>query len=492
MIKRSIGIEISANQLCAVQMSRSAGHFSIEKIHVAPMRRASDLPVDIIKSLFTQRGFNKKADVAISMSNDAVFFRNVETDLAGLEQIRRSLVTAQNNSLTQTPSFLEHNFPIKPEELAVQICSSHPLQNGKYSALVAAVAKTSLQERLDILANAKAHGALVEAPIFAVYATAIINHPELMTNNAVVVFIGQSHLTLAVAKEGKVQIVQNVPITSCSDNALTELLSREVRAIWQKVFTAEISRDAHVYIAAARCFSDEFKVMISQSINSGIIFMNLASNITGASKYKTPPAVCVAQGLALRLLAPDKTSGINFLETASPSQPMHSVKNELMTCAVLVLVIGIVWLTNLFLRLAHLETAHAQITSEMKSVFNRALPHEKNIVNASAQMQQKLDSLRADYTNITSAGAGEVETLKIFQIIANSIPQDVITLDEMLIATESVRLSGAAQSFEAVYNWQRTLQNIPNFSSVDVQGIQKQTQNKSVRFTISISLEATQ
>ncbi len=492
MIKRSIGIEITSNQLCAAQMSRSAGQFCIEKLHVAPMRRASDLPVDIIKSLFIQRGFNKRADVAISMSNDAVFFRNIETDLAGLEQVRRLHITGQNSSPIQTPSFLEHNFPIKPEELVVQICSSHPLQNGKYSALVAAVAKTSLQERLDILANAKAHAALVEAPIFAVYATATVNHPELITSNAVIAFVGQSQLTLAVAKDGKVQIVQNVPITSCSDNAVTEVLSREVKAVWQKVFASEISRDAYVYIATARQFSDEFKSMICQSINSRIIFMDLASNIAGAAKYKTPPAVCVAQGLALRLLAPDKTSGLNFLDTASPSQPAPGVKNELITCAVLVLVIGIVWLTNLFLRLAHLETAHAQIASEMNSVFNRALPDEKNIVNAAAQMQQKLDSLRTDYTNITSIGAGEVDTLKIFQIIANSVPQDVITLDEMVITTESVRLSGTSQSFEAVYNWQRTLKDVPNFSSVDVRDIQKQTQNKSVRFTISIPLEVPQ
>ena len=106
MVKRSIGIDITPSCLCVAQIVHTAGQFNIEKVVKIPTRRNDDSPSEILRTLFKQHGFDRHASIAVSMSSEAVFFRNIETDSAGFEQIRQF-----------DTSILEHNFPIKPDEI---------------------------------------------------------------------------------------------------------------------------------------------------------------------------------------------------------------------------------------------------------------------------------------------------------------------------------------------------------------------------------------
>ena len=88
MVKRCIGIDIGSSCLRAVQVSRAGKGFHIEKVFSLQTRRGSDSAPEILRSLTSKYGFDRRADVAVSMPSDAVFFRNLETDFAGLEHIR--------------------------------------------------------------------------------------------------------------------------------------------------------------------------------------------------------------------------------------------------------------------------------------------------------------------------------------------------------------------------------------------------------------------
>ena len=156
MVRRCIGIDIGSSYLCAVQIMRTDEDFCIEKIFGTQIRRSTDSPGEMLRPLFSRYGFDRHADVAISMPHDAVFFRNLETDLEGLEQIRERNWFA-----------MEHNFPVEAEHIVAQSYSEQPLQNGKYSVLTAASSRMSLRERLNIFAEAKIHPCLAETAIFA-------------------------------------------------------------------------------------------------------------------------------------------------------------------------------------------------------------------------------------------------------------------------------------------------------------------------------------
>lgn len=190
MIKRCIGIDIGFSYLRAVQIMRTEDELCIEKVFSTQTRRSKDSLLDILRQLSSKHGFDRRSDVAISMPHDAVFFRNLETDFAGLEQIH------------QVPkSTLEHNFPIEPDQIVAQACSHRRLPDDKYSVLTAAVSKTSLHDRLNILAGAKIHPNLVETAIFAIHSTIVTNHPEIATGQAIIAYIDESYPTCSHRKQ---------------------------------------------------------------------------------------------------------------------------------------------------------------------------------------------------------------------------------------------------------------------------------------------------
>ena len=159
-----------------------------------------------------------------------------------------------------------------------------------------------------------------------------------------------------------------------------------------------------------------------------------------------------------------------------------------MISVVLLAAIAVVSLAGLFVRLLQLEGEHARVQNEIKEVFQRTLPEEKNIVNPLAQLDQKLQSLRKDYSLFGPISGADIGPLDVLYAITTSTPPEInINLEDMLIIAESVRLTATAKSFESAYNWQRRLQGAPQFSTVDIRDIQREPEGERVHFTVLVS-----
>jgi Tfp pilus assembly PilM family ATPase/Tfp pilus assembly protein PilN len=498
MVKRCIGIDIGSSCLRAVQVSRTGEHFNIEKVFSIQTRRDSDSPPEILRSLTSKYGFDRRADVAVSMPNDAVFYRNLETDVTGLEQIcglSKGDPKREKEHL-QTQSVLEHNFPIEPEEIVAQVCSYRQPSGDKYSVLVAAVKRASLHERMNILAEAKIHPNLVEAAIFAVHSAVAVNHPEIMTGQAIIAYIDESYLTLAVLENNSILLVRNIPIVSCSDNSvdfaqeqIAEVLSRELEITWQKVFGGAIQEDTKIYLVSKGNVSKDLEATIAESLPCQTTVVDSYEKVECSAQGDGDTEISLAKGLALRVLAPDRTAGINFRQADTANvKPTLDRKKELITCAILMAAIAVVSLLGLFVRLSYLERKYAHIKNEISQVFQAALPEEKNIVSPLSQLEQELQSLRKDYRLFAPLAPTDSRPLDVLRSITLNTPsQGNVKIDDLLITTESVRLNGTCDSFESVYQWQRLLQKIPGFALVDVQDVQKEPKSGAVHFTIVVS-----
>lgn len=504
MVKRCIGIDIGSSCLRAVQVSRTGEHFNIEKVFSIQTRRDSDSPPEILRSLTSKYGFDRRADVAISMPNDAVFYRNLETDVTGLEQIcglSKRDPKREKESATggQTQSVLEHNFPIEPDEIVAQVCSYRQPSGDKYSVLVAAVKRASLHERMNILAEAKMYPNLVEATIFAVHSAITVNHPEIMTGQAIIAYVDESYLTLAVLENNSILLVRNIPIVSCSDNnvdsaqeqiaEIAEVLSREVEITWQKVFDRAIQEDTKIYLVSRDNVSNDLEATIAESLPCQTSIVDSYAKVECSAQGDGDTEISLAKGLALRVLVPERTAGINFRQADTANvKPTLDRKKEFITCAILVAAIAVVSLLGLFVRLSYLERKYAHIKNEITQVFQAALPQEKNIVSPLSQLEQELQSLRKDYRLFAPFSPTDSRPLEVLRSITVSTPsQGNVKIDDLLITTESVRLNGTCDSFESVYQWQRLLQKIPGFALVDVQYAQKEPKSGAVHFTIVVS-----
>ncbi|MBC8473053.1 MAG: hypothetical protein H8D56_26625 [Planctomycetes bacterium] len=486
MVKRCIGIDIGPFYLCAVQVVRTDEEFCIEKVFGTQIRRSTDSPEEMLKLFFNRYGFDKRADVAISMPHDAVFFRNLETDAEGLEKIRE-----------RNWSALEHNFPVGADEIVAQVYSYHPIPNGKYSVLTAASARQSLQERLNIFTEAKMHPGLVEAPIFAVHSTVAVNYPEIMTGQAIIAYIDECYLTLAVTRSDDILAVRRFPIITESDSdiksvqeRIAQVISREARVTWRKVFGADIERDTQIYLITTGKSSDHLVEKIEENLHSKTTIVDCYATVENLSRHMMEIPVCVAEGLALRILAPEKTKGINFLEACkTDAASALNLRKEFVFCATLMCLIAVFLLVGLFTRLSHLEAAYARIKNETTEIFQATLPQEKNIVNPLLQLEQKIESFRRDsrlFASLSDSGLSPLDAL--YKISANGPLRENIKVVDILIAADTVRINGTCDSFEPVYQWQQLLQEDPGFTFVDVKDIQKQSKSGVVHFTMLLSL----
>ncbi|MHC4572952.1 MAG: pilus assembly protein PilM [Planctomycetota bacterium] len=207
MIRRCIGIDIGSSYLHAVQVSRVGDRFCVERVFSTQTQRSTDSHPDILKSLIKRHGFDRRADVAIAVPHDAIFFANLKTDIGGLEGIRGGCLPA-----------LEHSFPVQTDRIVHQACSCRQLSENEYSVLVAAVPKASLRERLNVLTAAKMRASLAEAPVFAAYAAVVVNHPEINDGGkALIAHISESRLVLAVVEKNSVLMVRNIPLSCGQD-----------------------------------------------------------------------------------------------------------------------------------------------------------------------------------------------------------------------------------------------------------------------------------
>lgn len=488
-VKRAIGIDIGASHLCAVQILRIGKAFCIEKVFKTQLRRSTDSPSAMLKAKMSEYGFSRRAAVAVSIPNESVFFRRLQADYTKLEQIRAA-----------GPFALEYDFPIDPNETVGQIYSYRRMTAEKYSVLAAAIAKKSLRESFDIPLGAKMRPHLIDTTICAIHSTVAQNHPDIRTGAALLVHIAESFLTLAVVQDNSIVMVRHLPVVNVSEDdlasdpqRLVEVLSLEAEIIWRKLFDSELDRDTRLYLVTGDGNPTALKAAIEENLQCPTIIVNPYAKVLLKHLYRVPRDVFVAEGLALRILAPDKTRGVNFLEADNANmRPALNVKKEFAICAVLVAAIAIVSLVGLFMRLAQLEKEYAGVKNEMKNIFQRALPAEKNLVNPLAQLEQKLQALQKDYVLFGSLSGSGAEPLEVLNAIVTNTPSELkISLDDVQVTAESVRLAGTSESFESVYNWQHLLGHTDHFSTVDVLGdVHREPDSGRVRFVVLASFAA--
>lgn len=481
MDKRCIGIDIGPAHLRAAQILGTPDGFRVEKVFGTATRRASDSLGDIIRSLFNDHGFDRRAEVAVSMPHDAVFFRNIQTDAAGLEQLRRGDCTA-----------LENSFPISSDEVVAQVCSSNRCGDDKYSVLTAAVSKTSLNEIQEMLGGAHIHSRLFEAPVFAFLVALAVNNPRIKGGRAAVVYFYDACLTLAVTADNDVRMVRNIPITvPPKDDAdlvqsLAQTIASEIRLTWHKAFAEAIDGDAEVFLLIDPGECDSLQPLIESDLNCRVTIPNpslrdIAGRQAGFSYY-------VAEGLALRVLTPGQTKGVNFLDAVKAAAPPIDVKREIVTYSVLAGALIVLLIIGLFAQLWRLEGAYADVKGHIHETFTAALPQEKNIVSPLTQMEQKLASLRRDYQLGDSYSPTDASPLQVLRAISLAAPSQAnLEVDNLLISDGSVRIVGTCDSFESVYQWQRCLEKVDGFERVDVKDVQRRTDSGLAQFTILIS-----
>ena len=94
-----------------------------------------------------------------------------------------------------------------------------------------------------------------------------------MTGKAIIAYIDDSFLSLAVTENSTILIVRNVPIVPDLDNntdsvqkQIAEALSNEVKITWRKIFETEIDEDSQIYLAAQNGISGDLQAELEKKL----------------------------------------------------------------------------------------------------------------------------------------------------------------------------------------------------------------------------------
>jgi hypothetical protein len=482
MAKRCIGIDIGRSYVRAVQMTRTLEGLAIEKAFGTQTRRSTDSLPGILRSLTAEHGFDRRADIALSLPCHAVSFAEIETDEAGLQALQ--------GGETQR---LRDDLPIAVEDAVIRVCSARPLPKGGYGVLVAAASAGTVREQLQLFHDAGLRPAVIDAPLVAMHAAITLNYPEIKQATALIVGLDESTLTLAVVKDTSLRIARTIPLSDeqgrrFAVEALTDIIENEIQITWRKLFGANERMDVSVFLVSAPAVGEQLLPAIQARMDCRVIAANPYVNVRRSADDTDFP-VYVAEGLAVCALAGDGADSGDFLSQYNVRlRPCWSVKRQLVACAVLLAVIAAVWFAGLFIRLSVLESQYAQLKGQMEMVFRQALPREKNIVDPMAQIQQRLDAFRRENDTFSSFRPGRYTPLEIMQLLTTHTPRTGgLRCRDLLITADSVQAVGSCDSFAVLSEWQGLLKQTPGFTAVTIQDQKKDARTGRVQFTLSMS-----
>lgn len=490
MTKRCIGIDIGRSHVRAVQVARTPEGFLVEKTFGMQTRRRTDSPPDILRSLANERGFDRRANIVVSLPHHAVFFAETETEAAGLQALREGETSA-----------LKDDFPIPADEAIAQVCSTRKSPSGKYTVLVAATSDELLREELRLLAEARMRPAAVDTPITAVRTAVAFNHPEMAKGTALILCVDESTLSLIVTQDASILIVRNIPVPLPQDYSIellveqfTDVIEREVEITWRKLFGTDPDKSLRVFLVSAPKTARHLAAAIEDRIECQPVVVNPYANVGRSDGADADVPVCVAEGLALRTLSADPTDRVDFLAAYNARiRPGWNIRRELMLCVGLLVMMAAVWFIGLFLQRSLLESEYARLKEQIRDVFHQAMPEEKNIGNPLAQLRQKLDTFQEDYELFASFRPGRLSPLEVLQALSTHTPVGGnLKLGDLLITPDSVGAVGSCDSFATLSEWQHLLEEIPGFDIVDIQNQKKDAQTAKVHFTLSMSSARTE
>ena len=488
MVRRSIGIDMGRFHLRAVQIAQTPGGFCVEKVFARPTRRSTDSPIDMLRTLTAEQGFDRRAEVTACLPHHAIFFADVEVDAPTLQGLQAG-----------DASSLRDDLPIVAEQAVVQVCSSRQLPNGRHGALVATTSSDLLAEGLALLEEGKVRATRIETPITAVHTAVGFNHPDSNEGVALLLVVDESVLSLAVVQDGNLLVVRNIPLRISRDSdeesigrQVTDVLSREIEITWRKLFGVEAEADLRAFLVAPSAIAGHLAGAIQEAIGCRVTLADPFARIQRGEGIDGASPICLAEGLALRKLLPRESVPVDFLRahTAQTRSPLN-LRKELAVCGGLLIATIAVWIGGLFVHLSRLESQYAQVTTQIHDVFERTLPDEK-CVSPLAQLQQKLDAFRHESALLTAFQPGRLTALEVLHLLSTHGPADgSVRLEGIFIAADSTRVTGLGNTFAAVSDWQRLLDRIPGVEIADQQNIRRDDDTGKVRFTLSLSTRRT-
>ena len=491
MARRAIGIEIGRTEIRVVQLVRTRRTLRLESAsseHIGSSGATDDdiraAVVHAIRSAVKKGGIRTSIPVSVTMPPGAVMFQQLETDLAKMTHVREVLRFE-----------MEDGFPLPADDLVMDICGSRTLPDDMRAFLIAAVRRTQLHEQIALLRAAGLECGSVDLRISALLATVLLARPEFANGPLILLHADPPDVILGIALEGslvssrrlepyKLACVEGAAADSHAETAVS--LVREIHLTWRDAFGARPC-DSTPFVLSCTDLASGIARKIENDTSFELVTVDPFKSLKCANGSTPDARFTVALGLSVRTLG-DRTQAVDLLVADSCKSKRTAETKKL--AALLGLLLGCLaaaWMYHLFVTVSGLEGRYQETRAETKRLFLSIFPEEQNIVDETAQLEDKLKALRKEHQVLSSVMAGKMSPVRILQYISDKVPPEIKIVD-LSILGQSVRLIGTADSFNSIDVLKNRLQSVPVFNSVVVRKVDKIRVANGVSFELLITV----
>jgi type II secretion system protein L len=492
----SVGIDITADGIRLVQLSRRRGKLSVLGAYARDVQpRESSGPsveaeAQILVSLLIEmiREVKPKANatVVVGLPCEKVFFCSLRTELTKLEDVRRLLKFE-----------LEDDFPLPFDELVADICSGRRVGDDKYEYLIAAASRSQINTWAQALTETGRQRSVLSTDTCALHALAHLVQPHDDGRPSMLLYADGRRAILDLVQDGLVTCARHLP---CMGNAeaVAATLAREVELTVRGTLGRQCQLPLRILLSGPDELVRELSPKLSQATGHEVVSCPLPTGdnlTTGNGEPTTAPdgRHAIAVGLALIGLG-SRGNEVNFLK-ADLSQTDRMAKSRMKRSALVSAVLVAMVLALLGLRtfgqVRALGDERIQLTRQIRAVFTKTLPSEKKVVNELAQMTEHLNSLRKEHDTLAAIVGKRIQPLRVLHILSEKLTSEKgIGVSSLSMKDKTVRVTGTGSSFESVEQFLSELRQVPEFGSVELEDVALSRGRDRPEFRIVILLKA--
>ncbi len=454
MSKRFIGIDLEGAEVRVALLQRTAGKIKVDferRVYSTPEEsRAALTEILAGKTAITDR-------VVTALPARVGLFRRLRFPFREKRKIEAAL-----------PLALSAQLPVSLEEKLVSYLAPRPCDND-YEVDAVVVNKLEITDLLDHFPDPEQNPGRIDMFPFALL-------PALSGQDGVLIYCRRVEVVVALIVAGKVEDYRLLPgTTELRDDELYDFISQQV----SQLEYAQEQDDLPLWVMGAG---------VTEQLNqyleaSGRTILPLVPEVFGAdlSREMAPAAL-----LALAELRSKKSDQLNFRqgEFAAHGQ-LQMMRPKLIVAALLLTLVLFGGAMTMHLSYLQKSAEEAELAAQLNRIFRQAIPTGA-IVDIPLQMESLRQQLQADVQMLGLDGRGAVAVLReISEAISTELR---VELQEFNYSTDETRITGSAESFDAVNQIAEVLGARPLFREVTIANARLATDNVRVDFEMRLTL----
>ncbi|MBD1400479.1 type II secretion system protein GspL [Pelovirga terrestris] len=454
MSKRFIGIDLEGAEVRVALLQKTAG-----KIKVDFERRVYSLPEES-RAALTEMLAGKTAitdRLVTALPARVGLFRRLRFPFREKRKIEAAL-----------PLALSAQLPVSLEEKLVSYLAPRPCDND-YEVDAVVVNKLEVADLLEHFPDPEQHPGRIDIFPFALL-------PALAEQDGVLIYCRRVEVVVALIAAGKIEDYRLLPgTTELRDDELYDFISQQVS---QLEYALE-QDDLPLWVMGAGV-TDQLSQYLE---DSGRTILPLLPEVFGPdlSREMAPAAF-----LALAELRSNKSGQLNFRqgEFAARGQ-LEMMRPKLIVAALLLILVLFGGALTMHLNYLQKSAEEAELATQLNRIFRQVLPTGA-IVDIPLQMEGLRQQLQADVQMLGLDGRGAVAVLRE---LSDAISTELrVELQEFNYSADETRISGSAESFDAVNQIAEVLGARPLFREVTITNARLATDNVRVDFEMRLAI----